>query len=177
MEFLLFYKQWFLIIFRGWKLIFKEIIGDILWIIKSFHFSYWILLFSSMILFVLVILPWFSYQFQLNELETVYLRTKKWYFFVIPAITPFFFAFIYHRRIYNIQMFINIIIITLYVYGFFNKEFHILIKGDYHTSFFYYFYFLGLIFHTYAIYALKRKENYLFTQLAELWKTKIKNSQ
>jgi hypothetical protein len=36
---------------------------------------------------------------------------------------------------------------------------------------------LGLIFHTYGIYALKRKENYLFTQLAELWKTKIKNNQ
>ena len=177
MDFLLFYKQWFLIIFRGWKLILKEIFKDILWIIKRFHFSYWILLSSSIILFVLVIVPWFSYQFQLNTLETIYLRTKKWYFFVIPAITPFLLGFIYHKRIYNLQMFINIIILALYVYGFFNKEFHIFIKGDYNISFFYYFYFFVLIFHTYAIYALKRKENFIIHQLLELWKTKIKNSQ
>jgi hypothetical protein len=41
-------------------------------------------------------------------------------------------------------MFINIIIIALYVYGFFNKEFHIFIKGDYHTSFFLLFLFFGV---------------------------------
>ncbi|GIX42270.1 MAG: hypothetical protein KatS3mg129_2003 [Leptospiraceae bacterium] len=176
MDFFIFYKKWFLILFEGWKTFLLFLVHSCFWIIRRVHYSFWILIFSSFLLILFVLLPWFSYTIELNEIETIFLRTKKWYIFVIPAFSSILFLLIYHKIIYKIQVIINFIIITLYLYGFYNNEYHILVKGKYQILYNFYFYFIVLIFHTFAIDALKRKNNFIFNQIQLLWKTKIKNN-
>jgi len=176
MDFLIFYKEWIFTLLKGWINILKFLYRLILEIIKKFPYSFWLLNVSSILLIIMLILPWFSYDIQLNNREIIYLRTKKWYIFMIPGVTSVFFTMIYHSKLYKIQLGINLMTICLYLYGLFNKEYHILVKGDYKILLWFYLYFLVLILHTLAINALKRNDNFLYNQLIILWKTKIKNN-
>ncbi len=172
MEFIIFYKKWITIIFKGWIFIFRMFISFLIEIKRKLHFPFWSLVFTSILLILLVIIPWFSYQIELEEIETIYIRTKKWYIFIIPTISSLIFIWIYHKRIYSFQLFINIIIIILFSFSIFYKSYHVELQGDYKTNIFFYLYFIVLCIHTFTIQALKRKENFIYNVIIDIWNQK-----
>ncbi|MCS7204751.1 MAG: hypothetical protein NZ853_03560 [Leptospiraceae bacterium] len=166
MEFLSFYKFWFLYLYKGWR----NLVLFLFEYFKGFTYEFWVLLFVSILLLLMVVFPWFSYQIQFDELETIYLRTKKWYWFSLPVLTTFLFMVIHHKLTYSIQLIINLFVIFLFVYGYWNTSIHINIKGEYEVLYTYYLYFVVLVFHTFLISFLKKGKNTFFEQIHELWK-------
>lgn len=176
MEFLIFYQKWITLLYRGWKLIFISLFKDFKVILKGFQTSFWLFIILSIILITIVSLPWFSYTIHFSGEEEVFIRTKKWYIFIIPGIVSFILIWYYTDFSFKIHIGINIAMILLYIYGFIVQEYHIQLKGTYKTLISYYLYMIVLFFHTFYTTALKQKENFIFTQVIFLWKEKIKQN-
>ncbi|MFN3604777.1 MAG: hypothetical protein ACK4UJ_08715 [Leptonema sp. (in: bacteria)] len=130
----------------------------------------------SLVLIIFVIIPWFQYQIHLDQIEIESIRSKKWYLFILPAITSFIIPFLPYRSFYYfIQLAINIMTLLLFLYGFFNIKIHILVQGNYEISYVFYLYFIILILHSTWIVSLKNSENFISYHIAKLWNEKIKN--
>lgn len=165
-----------MILLNGWRMILLIFYKEIKSIIRSYPLPFWILITLSIALIALVAIPWYSYTIDLNGKEEIFIRTKKWYIFVIPGILTLFMIWYYTKYSYNIQITINIIIIVLYLYGIINPEYHVQIQGSYKTQLVYYIYFIILLLHTIIIKVLKQKENYIISQIIILWKMKTKQN-
>lgn len=175
MSFFNFYKKWFLLVFLGWFKIIKIIYKILIQILLSLPVSLWMLYLVSISMLILVFFPWFSYEIRLDNLSTEMIRSKKWYFFIIPAFFSFIFSLLIYKSYYYIlHLVINIFILIIYIYGFFHPEFHILVKENYDINFVFYLYFFVIVLHTILVTELRKPNRYVSYYISELWNEKRK---
>lgn len=175
MSFFNFYKKWIILLLNGWGRILKISFNFFRELIFLIPFSLWGIYIFSLLLIVLVLFPWFSYEIQLNTLQVEYIRSKKWYIFILPSFSSVFLTLlIWHRFYYYLQFFINLLVVIIFLYGFYNRKVHILVQGEYQTNFVFYIYFIALVFHSFLIQYLKNPKSYITYYIIQLWNKKKK---
>lgn len=176
MSFFHFYRIWFSELLRGWKFIFLQVFFFFFEVVRNLKKGFWLLFIASLLLIAVILLPWFSYQIRLLEPETLFLRTKKWYFFSLPAVTALLFLLVHHRLFYFLQLVLNSIFLVFFLYSMYDTSLHISVKGEYRVLPAFYFYFIVLIIHTFFSSFLKEKENTVLFSVYKVWKDRKKKA-
>lgn len=175
MSFFNFYKKWIKILFNGWEKFLKKTLNFFKELLIIIPFSIWVIYIVSILLLVLVLFPWFTYEIQLNNLQVEYIRSKKWYIFILPSFSTIFFTLLlWNRFYYYLQLFINLFVVAIFLYGFYNRKVHILVQGEYQTIFVFYIYFIVLVFHSFLIQYLKNPKSNIPYYVIQLWNKKKK---